>query len=61
MKAALTPPALQQGAEIDIEPFTGHTASGNVILLAIGIRYGVMTSWGHVHTQHRAHVHDETM
>jgi hypothetical protein len=61
MKAALTPPALQSAAEIDIGPFTGRAASGNLILLAIGIRYGNTISWGHVHTQHRLYVHDETM
>jgi hypothetical protein len=61
MKAPLTPPALQESAEIDIGPFTGRAASGNVILLAIGMRYGITISWGHVHTPRRVDVHDETM
>jgi hypothetical protein len=61
MKGALTPPALRWSTEIDIGPFTGRAASGNVILLVH--RYPVRHSdfVGHVHTQHRVHVHDETM
>jgi hypothetical protein len=46
MKAALTPPALQYSAEIDIGPFTGRAPNGNVILVARGIRYGITISWG---------------
>jgi hypothetical protein len=44
MKAALTPPALQYRAKIDIAPFTGRAANGNVILEARGIRYGITIS-----------------
>jgi hypothetical protein len=44
MKGALTPPALRRSTEIDIGPFTGRAASGNVILLVTGIRYGITIS-----------------
>jgi hypothetical protein len=61
MKAALTPPALQQRAEIDIGLFTGRAASGQRDSFGhrSAVRYYDLV--GHVHTLRRVYVHDGTM